>query len=118
VRADAEGLTAQRVRIVGTLLVSTDDNAVRSHVISTTNEDLPPAPGRNSYRDDETLFEFSPEADQFPHLHALHGQRVIATGTIYFFPSDDSQSASTIFMPDDIQEYGGDSEKHIRSPGH
>jgi hypothetical protein len=104
VRADAEGLTAQRVKIVGQL-TSEMSFGVRSYLISTANEDLPHARGGKPYKDDQTRFGLSFAEDQFPNLGDLHEKRVIATGSIYFFPGDEAVGADTIFMLESIQEY-------------
>lgn len=102
---DAEGLTAKRVKIIGTFLVTDDKFGVRSYKISTADEDLPPPSIGDAYSDHEVTFAASFDEEKILNVGQFHNKRVLATGAIYFFPSDSHSTAEVIFMMDGIHEY-------------
>jgi uncharacterized protein (TIGR03067 family) len=102
---DAEGLTAKRVKIIGTFLVTDDKFGVRTYQISTAKEDLPPPPDEDAYRDREVTFEAAFDEEKIINVGQFHNKRVLATGPIYFFPSDSDSPAEVMFMMDGIYEY-------------
>ena len=101
---DAEGLTAKRVKIIGTFLVTDNKFGVRTYQISTAHEDLPPPPNEGAYRDREITFEVSFDEEEIINVGQFHNKRVLATGPIYYFPADSVSPAKVIFMMDGIHE--------------
>lgn len=108
---DAEGLTAKRVKIIGTFLVTDDKFGVRTYQISTAQEDLPPPPDEDAYKDREVTFEASFDEEKILNVGQFHNKRVLVTGPIYFFPSDSDSPAKVIFMMDGIYEYPSQTSK-------
>ncbi len=102
---DAEGLTAKRVKIIGTFLVTDDKFGVRSYKISTADEDLPPPSIGDAYSEREVTFAASFDEEKIINVGQFHNKRVLATGAIYYFPADPEGPAEVIFMMDGINEY-------------
>jgi hypothetical protein len=115
---DAEGLTAKRVKIIGTFLVTDDKFGVRTYQISTAQEDLPPPPDEDAYRDREVTFEASFDEETILNVGQFHNKRVLATGPIYFFPADSDSPAEVTFMMDGIYEYPSQTSKTEQPQDH
>jgi hypothetical protein len=81
-------------------------------------EDLPPPRDEDAYRDREVTFAASFDEEKILNVGQFHNKRVLATGPIYFFPSDSNSPAEVIFMMDDIREYPSQTSKTKQPQDH